>query len=738
MANTDERLANYANWLTVNKDRAGTPDFEAVATAYKALRTSPVSQRDTQFATPVLPAPAFGVKPADKPMGAGEYAIGLAANAAQGALMGFGDELYGISGAMVGAIPAAAGIAGAPTYESARDQFRDVRSDFAERRPIAATVAQLAGAVPTIFAAPAVRGTTYGGRILSAGLIGGGYGATAGFGEGEGGLANRLAGAAIGAGAGATLGATLEAVFPAVMSLVGRVSRNPARGARLVDESGTLTPEGRAILERVGMNADDATPDFLRQLQDRVNAASGRVQDPVAGARQGIADSLDVPVPLSRGQKTLNPNDQGFEYDARAGVFGDLPRNEIAALDVRAEEALRGNMERLQQRVAGGTDTIPYRGAGGEAVSARLSEAERAAKSRVNAAYDEARSRGIAAGLPRDASNELVSGLRGATTGFAPEAAPATYAIINEFGRNVERMGGDGATRIGRIFDLRQRLRNAGARGTPDEAAGGSAVRAIDDYLQSAMERDLITGDRNAIQLWNRAIASRREYGEMFQGRDIVERLTARDRISGVTQLVEPPESAANLILGKSDLAFINKPELARSMATLRDRLGADSAEWNGLRQEVLLRLFQRTSGAQRAEGTALSGANFVSAIDSFASKNPRLWELVFNAEERTRIRALAQVMKLATVPVEGAKNFSGTAPALIRAVKSIAGTPVVGSVLNWAAANFSNMARLLEAQRAAAGIIPAAAASSGRLPVAAAVPAVQGATSWNPLNRNR
>jgi len=739
IASTEDRLTNYANWLTANKDRKGQPEFQKVAEAYKALRSAPVRQDKTVFASPDPGAPAFGQPVPDKPMSAGEYATGLGANVAQGLLAGWGDELAGVSAGMVGALPKIAGIEGAPTYESGRDTFRAVRNDFAERRPVAATVANIAGAIPTIFAAPAVKAVSYGGRIGQAAMIGGGYGAIAGAGEGDGGAVNRALGAGVGAVAGATFGAALEAVAPAVMSLVSKFSKNAARAPRLMDETGGLTPEGRAILTRVGMNPDEIPPGFLQQLQARVAAGTGKATDPDALAREALANSLDVPVPLLTGQKTLNPNHQGFEYDARAGVYDGLARNEIAGVDARAESALRDNMDALMRRISGGAEPIPYRGAGGELVSARLSAAERAAKSKVNAAYDEARANGIAAGLPREASNELVTTLRGAVTGYAPESAPATYSIIGEFGRNVERMTGDGATRIGRIFDLRQRLRNAGAGGTPDQSAGAAAVRSIDNYLNEALERDLISGDRNAIQLWNRAIASRREYGDAFQGNDIIERLTARDRISGTVQLVEPPEKAANVILGTSDLAFVNKPELVRSMATLRDRLGPDSAEWNGLRQEVLLRLFQRTSGATKPEGSALSGANFVSAIDSFAAKNKPLWELVFTQEERAKIRTLAQVMKLVTVPVEGAKNFSGTAPALVRAVKSIAGTPLFGNVLNWAARSFDNMAKLVQAQRAASGVIPSATeVGASRAAVGAAIPAVQTANQLSPFNRGR
>ena len=60
IASTEDRLTNYANWLTANKDRKGQPEFQKVAEAYKALRSAPVRQDKTVFASPDPGAPAFG------------------------------------------------------------------------------------------------------------------------------------------------------------------------------------------------------------------------------------------------------------------------------------------------------------------------------------------------------------------------------------------------------------------------------------------------------------------------------------------------------------------------------------------------------------------------------------------------------------------------------------------------------------------------------------------------------
>jgi len=93
----------------------------------------------------------------------------------------------------------------------------------------------------------------------------------------------------------------------------------------------------------------------------------------------------------------------------------------------------------------------------------------------------------------------------------------------------------------------------------------------------------------------------------------------------------------------------------------------------------------------------------------------------MFNPDEQTGIRRIAQVMKLTTVPVEGARNNSGTAYAIARMVKGLGNLPVAGRVLNWLSTHYDNAAKLMEAQNAARGVIPAPAPTGSSYAGAAA-----------------
>lgn len=751
-------------------DAAGNvQDAQQFAAAIKKMRSA-------DAAGPALDT-VKAISESYRPMTGGEYARGLGANVIQGLTAGFGDEAAGVAadaGLSLGPMSVTSMMGQmtgteTPQAAAARDQFRGVRNDFAERRPVAAILGNIAGSIPSAAALPISSIGSTGARALRAGGMGAAYGGVTGLGEGEGDWSRR----AVSAGVGALTGGAIGAAAETASALIGRAINNyiskTGQPPQLMDQTGALTPQGRDILKAAGMNADEVTPDFIAQLQESVNRQTQGVNAPVeATARQALADSLPVPVPLTRGQKTLDPNFQGFEYDARAGTYGDLARNELSGADARAEAALRANMGALQRQVAGGVDPIPYRGAGGEAVSARLNDIYGRESALASSLYDEAgritpptpmAERPFGDTATRGAIDRLNGGRLSATPdenfatfqradirqSFAQQMmksawdamagvdvttknARGTADALSMFGKLAD--GGD--MPIADVFQLRRTL-TALQDGLPsaDTKAAREAKAVIDRFLGDAIKLDVVRGDTAALEAWKKAISNYHDFAVKFKSDDLVGELVSREgRALKVT-----PEAAANSILGTSDLAFISKPELANTLVKMRDILGADSREWNGLREEFLLRIFQQAEGAQRAEGRALSGAKLSSAIDGFATKNRGLWNLIFSPAEQTNIRALGQVMKLTTVPVDGAKNYSGTAAAIGRMVKTFGGLGVAGKALNWLTTYANNAAKLMEAQSAAAGIVPSMAASGPSF--AGAAGGVIGNQGMNELRRD-
>jgi len=354
-------------------------------------------------------------------MSDGEYARGLGANVIQGATGGFGDEAAGISASLGGGLMplsmgAAAAIAGRedmiPGYAGARDQFRGVRNDFAEKRPVAAAIGQLAGSIPTIVAAPAGRAASYGGRIAQGIGIGAGYGAVAGVGEGEGGTGGRLLSGAMGAGVGGLGGGLVEGIAPVVARALGRSGR-------------PVTPQIRAE-----------------------------------------ADGLPVPVPLTVGQTTGDVGQLAREYNLSRVAEGDRAAGVMREFSNRQQEALGANAVALQERLAAGGPVIE-RGQGGALASERLASKGAEARAKADALYAEARrldAEGEMSRVPFGPTDEAAGSVGPNVEAMIPEAtadirfarAPAEKAapgIIN----TIQRMGGI------RIVDREGRLTSEGS-----------------------------------------------------------------------------------------------------------------------------------------------------------------------------------------------------------------------------------------------------------------------------------
>lgn len=217
------------DWAVETGARPPPPPGPGVNTTIRPPGVEPPAQPG------VDPLNYFPPKPAGPTWGeAGTYADNLARQAAQGMSFGGVDELDAYLGALkayftdeeYGALRARI---------LAEGRARDAA--FAKENPVAATTAQIGGALataPMLPGAAAMRGAGVGGRAVVGGAQGGGAGLVSGFLSGEGGVENRLDRAAeegaFGAAAG-QLGPYLGRAATGAADLV----RAPFRGAIGVD-----------------------------------------------------------------------------------------------------------------------------------------------------------------------------------------------------------------------------------------------------------------------------------------------------------------------------------------------------------------------------------------------------------------------------------------------------------------------------------------------------------------------
>lgn len=427
--------------------------------------------------------------------------------------------------------------------------------------------------------------------------------------------------------------------------------------------------------------------------QVATGAALGGVVRPVAGAvRQGVsrfiggrplegaaslseqqalkdmAQGLPVPVPMSRGNLTGAPGAQLEESAILKGVKGDQAARVVQGFKAEQQEALRANTSAIANLIAGKPTA---QGEGAKAVSDTLNTRYDAAKKAIDEAYDAARARGDDAMLAtaKDVREGTLEGLR---QNFGLEAIP-------KVAKQVEAWGEGGSPTVRQVFDARTRLVNLQAEGGVEGKAAGEAKKALDAYMDTALKNDLLLGDPEAVKAWRTAIGKRAEFGRLFEGDDLIEGLTERVSRGGGRTLAVDPEEAANYIFNRSNLGWVGKKNLGRDLKRLEGVLGKESDAWNELRAEGFLRLAKAGEGTNEAGVAQFSGQKFMTAWEKAKRDDPHIIGVLFTPEERETIDQLAKIAQIATTPVRGGDNPSGSAFAAARLLKPLANFLSVG-----------------------------------------------------------
>lgn len=254
------------------------------------------------------------------------FVRGLTDQANQGLFANFEDEMQ--AGVRYGAdrVTDALGLRDAryPSYSDALANVRGEQKAFRAENPVASTVANVVGALPTALMplgglSRAAQAGGLGTRVAGGGAIGAGQGALYGYGAGEG-VADRLTSGAIGASLGGAVGALAPAGMAAGRSLAERLLTGRAATSvglskpayntltRAMNADDSFTGPGAARLARAGDDAmlADAGPNALGLMDTAVqrsgpagtvarNAIEGRVN--AAGQRitQALDDALGAP-----------------------------------------------------------------------------------------------------------------------------------------------------------------------------------------------------------------------------------------------------------------------------------------------------------------------------------------------------------------------------------------------------------------------------------------------------------
>ena len=600
MATADQ----YAAWIVKNSAKRGTPEFDTVAQAYQLAKGEETTATFQQQNAPAPQQP--GVM--DQIVGAGETAIALVPGSIAGAIGTIGGAAKGLAQQILG------GQFGTP--EAAR------------------AVEQAAAQGAQAFSAPFQPRTQAGQeQVQAAGQV----------------LANVLPPVLpMIAGPGAVMQAARSAAptAGAVRQIAGAAGQRAATAtgqaiARPVQAAAT------AVRETLGME----TPVVATAAGARVSG--GAAATPEALRRTTTAESLPVPVQLTKGAATRDAQQLAFEKEQIKSDLGGPLRQ-------RAEE---NNLQALQNfdALAEMTDAqLMDLSSTGGAVVKSLTEGLTAAKNKTRAAYKAAEKAGelennVTLSLVVDYINENIpeGDLAPILKAAQQKAIAIGAAVPDSDGRLVAQ-----PITLRQAEGLRQTFQRAGFEGA-DQFHGGSLKRAFD------VETEGMGGD-----LYKKARQTRIDQARKFENRAIVARLIKNRKG------MEDPQVAADQVFRKSILN--SSPEEITFLKRVLMTSGKDGQQAFKELQGATVRHIRdeatKGMGMDSQDRPLISPAKLHQSMQALDA-NGRL-DVILGKKNAQIVRDLDDVVRyVTTVPPGTLVNSSGTAGTLMAAIAEAGAT---------------------------------------------------------------
>jgi hypothetical protein len=411
---------------------------------------------------------------------------------------------------------------------------------------------------------------------------------------------------------------------------------------------------------------------FRRAFQGAGEAAPG--VNPAAN----VADADQFGIPLSRAQATRSVPQSNIENQLRS-------QGSMSAFDQAQREALGSSVGSVQSRIAGNAPIIPRQSAAYESVPTAL----RGKRDRLKAASQDAYEASV--NNPDVlVSGDAVAAIPGFIRGSLEESqilidpmyhqgASRAMSFIDDYIGRMPKPGGD-------IRDVQAQLRwvenlRAGLRKNfppigQDAPALKAISSAIDDWTDEVFERGLVSADDDVLEQLKTARAKWSEYLSMAdpkskRGGKINPQYEAQRAIRNIMDKDLSPEEIGQYLWGSS----VSSPKNTSFMTAqeLRRTLGADSPEWNGIRQSFWLR-------ATRAGDEALNPTQIAKNLEGLLNgQGNGVAQTLFSEGERDLMRKYASVMRNLSPAREGFNN-SNTANRLMPALARY-GTAIVGAL---------------------------------------------------------
>jgi len=473
-----------------------------------------------------------------------------------------------------------------------------------------------------------------------------------------------------------TTRAAVSGVLGAGGELLGRVAgpfiRRMIGDRSLVTPDGKLTPRGKALLERNGIDPNLVDADLAKEFKRQATNAL----DPAEALVKSQTDRFGIPT--TKGQRTNDPQMLLIEKDIRAGTLGPQAKESLRNLD----DAQKAAIDRAARGEAGGdagTNVIaprlaPGRGVqdqGGDVLGAGVKQGLDAAKGRINALENRAW-QGTENIAPRsgafDALPDFVQKALGPRR-VDDRLTPAAHSMAKELDAYIKGRAGInpeapevlGQQSIRYIDEMRRRLMamKDGAAPGADAVAAKAIYRAYDDWMVDAAEKNLLTGSPGAAQAVLNARRTTAELRGILQPR-LNGKKTPAARILEKVGDAQTGEEALKALLGASGpkaslpAGAVDAVKRYKAAATqLGGKAGKDA--WNDVRLAHWLKLVVGKNGQM------LPNQTLITSVETAFANQRSLMNVLYSKNEQTLMRQLAQALKSAT-PKDPNPPGSGTA----------------------------------------------------------------------------
>ncbi len=247
--------------------------------------------------------------------------------------------------------------------------------------------------------------------------------------------------------------------------------------------------------------------------------------------------------------------------------------------------------------------------------------------------FDIAKSRGKKAFVKKEGMEKLAKTIKEKQKN---EIDPDAERFLSRAARKIEEISESGKVTVNELEGLRRAASSTSnsAIGTTRNAAG-EVVDAVDDFLSEGFRSGQITGDKKAVSLWNKAIKTRREFGQKFEKPKEIAAALSDDTIEDIER---------KFVGGAS-------PSRARSAAKVYDNVlkalperQKDQAGFL-MRQSVVNKMVRQSADKIASESDAISAKSLASEIKSLRNNNKSLWSK-FPTDEKKDLLTLEKELR--------------------------------------------------------------------------------------------